>query len=89
MASALHPDSVASLPLVQRVQAFFTMVEGKAMHSAQVADLHTKAVDAYVNKDLKAVVASSALPSSAATWEHSLPSWSARVLQRRALLTAA
>jgi len=31
------------------------MVEGKAVHNAQVADLDTKATDAYVNKSTKAV----------------------------------
>jgi len=55
MASVLHPDSLASLPLIQRVQAFFTMVEGKAMHNAQVADLDTKATGVYVNKGIKAI----------------------------------
>ena len=55
MASVLHPDSMASLPLIQRVQAFSTMVEGKAMHNAQVADLDTKAIDVYTNKGLKAI----------------------------------
>jgi hypothetical protein len=55
MASVLHPDSLASLPLIQRVQAFSTMVEGKAMHNAQVADLDVKAIDVYTNKGLKAI----------------------------------
>jgi hypothetical protein len=55
MASVLHPDSMASLPLIQRVQAFSTMVEGKSMHNAQVTDLDTHAIDAYVNKGLKAI----------------------------------
>ena len=55
MASVLHPDSMASLPLIQRVQAFSTMVEGKAMHNAQVADLDVKAIDVYTNKGLKAI----------------------------------
>ena len=55
MASILYPGSAPDLPLIQRTQAFYTMVEGKAMHNAQVADLDIKNIDSYVNKGLKRV----------------------------------
>ena len=55
MASVIRPDSSPGLPLTQRAQAFYTMVEGKALHNAQVAELDTKRVDSYVNKGLRLV----------------------------------
>ena len=55
MASILFPNSLPDLPLIQRVQAFCAMIEGKAMHNAQVADLDTKNIDRYINKGLKLI----------------------------------
>jgi hypothetical protein len=55
MISVLRPNSPPDLPLTQRAQAFYTMVEGKALHNAQVADMDVKKVDSYVNKGLKLI----------------------------------
>jgi hypothetical protein len=55
MTPVLRPDSSPDLPLPQRAQAFYTMVEGKALHNAQVADMDVKRVDSYVNKGLRLV----------------------------------
>lgn len=55
MASIIEYDSKYDLPVIQRAQAFVTMIEGKAMHNAQVADLDTKAVNNYINKGLKRI----------------------------------
>ena len=53
MASVVLPNSMPDLPLIQRVQAFVVMIESKAMHNAQVADLDTKNIDRYVNQGLR------------------------------------
>ena len=53
MKAILYPASSPELPVIQRAQAFCTMVEGKAMHNAQVADLDTKRIDQYINKGLR------------------------------------
>jgi len=55
MASIIDHDSNYDLPVIQRAQAFVTMVEGKAMHNAQVADLDVKAINSYINKGLKRI----------------------------------
>ena len=55
MTSVLRPVSAPELPLIQRAQAFFTMVEGKALHNAHVADMDVKKVDTYVNKGLRLI----------------------------------
>jgi len=55
MASVLHPSSPAELPLIQRATAFCTVVEGKTMHNAQVADLDTKNIDKHINKGLRRI----------------------------------
>lgn len=51
----LSPESSPELPVIQRVQALCSMVEGKAMHNAQVADLDTKRIDQYINKGLRRI----------------------------------
>ena len=55
MTSVLRPESPPDLPVIQRAQAFYAMVEGKALHNAQVADMDVKNVDSYVNKGLRLV----------------------------------
>ena len=55
MAGIVHHESLVCLPVIQRAQALVTMVEGKAMHNAQVADLDVKNINSYVNKSLKAI----------------------------------
>ena len=55
MAAVLYPGRSPDLPLIQRAQAFYTMVEGKAMHNAQVADMDVKNIDNYVNKGLRRI----------------------------------
>jgi len=55
MASVIHHESLVDLPVIQRARAFVVMVEGKAMHNAQVGALDTKSVNNYVNKGLRAI----------------------------------
>ena len=55
MATAIHHESLVGLPVIQRVQALVVMVEGKAMHNAQVADLDVKHINSYINKVVKAI----------------------------------
>jgi len=55
MASIIEYDSKYDLPVIQRAQAFVTMIEGKAMHNAQVGDLDVKAINNYINKGLKRI----------------------------------
>ena len=55
MADIINCGSKIGLPVIQRAQAFITMVEGKAMHNAQVADLDVKSINSYMNRGLKRI----------------------------------
>lgn len=55
MATAVHHESLVGLPVIQRAHALVVMVEGKAMHNAQVADLDVKNINSYVNRGVKAI----------------------------------